>query len=195
MTKTNERSGMSLRILEIIMAGSLAFSIMDQFTGGWSISEKSFLRPVLQEIFDIPGMWLLFSLLLWGFFGGALFFFMRWMERVNAKAIGTRMKLDIPCNMDAVKKFLSSKNIVTHAADIFHITNLIKVCWQETDKHKWLGNKPRIELVYDEKNGFLLSAFIEVTRPTPETTSMSLQKAFLLELQKAGVFAQSPVAI
>ncbi len=187
ITKTNERSGMSLRILEIILAGSLAFNIMDQFTGDWTMSDDATLHQWLQPLFDCPGIWLLCSLTLWTVMALSIFLFMRWLENINAKAIAARFKLDLPCNIKALKQYLGTKDVVTHDADIFSISNLIKVCWEETDKSHWLGNRPKVELVYDEKNGFVLSALIEVTRPTRKTSSYALQEIFFNDLHAAGV--------
>ena len=189
ITKTNERSGMSLRILEIILAGSLAFNIMDQFTGEWSPSQNSILRPYLQKLFDIPGAWLLCSLLLWGGFAVGLFLLMRWLESFHAKAIATRIKLDMPCNIQALMHYLAGKEIVTRDADIFNIGNFIKVCWEEQNPELWMGNRPKMELVYDEKNGFVLSALVEVNRPTRDTTANRMRQALLQELNRAGVFS------
>ncbi len=191
ITKTNERSGMSLRILEIILAGSLAFNIMDQFTGDWSTSDDAPIHQLLQPIFDAPGIWLACSLLLWLCMGLGIFLFMRWLENLNLKAIATRLKLDIPCNRDLLKKYLQSKNLITHDSDNFTISNIIKVAWEEEDKGHWLGNKPKIELVYDEKNGFILSALIEVVRPTNKISSKILQEIFLSDLKIAGVLKRN----
>ena len=188
ITKTNERSGMSLRILEIILAGSLAFSIMDQFTGEWSPSQNSLFRPYLQKIFDVPGAWLMCSLLLWSGFAVGLFMLMRWLENFHSKAIATRIKLDMPCDVKALMRYLADKEIVTRDADIFNIGNFIKVCWEEKRQDKWMGNRPKMELVYDEKNSFVLSAQIEVNRPTRDTTADRLRQALLQELNQAGVF-------
>ena len=187
ITKTNERSGMSLRILEIILAGGLAFNIMDQFTGEWKLSDDALLRPFLQEIFDIPGIWLLFSIMLWALFASAIFLFMRWLEKVNSRAIGARIKLDLRCDINILKQYLSTKEIITHNADVLNISKYIKIRWEEAKSEKWLGNNPTIELVYDEKNGFLISALIEINRPTPKTTIWNMQNILLHELKEAKV--------
>lgn len=187
MTKTNERSGMSLRILEIILAGSLAFNIMDQFTGGWELTPGSHFQAFLQYIFDIPGVWLLCSLGLWGVMAFGIYMLMNWLENINTKALDIRLKLDLPCDIQALQKYLKSKNLITYDADVFRIGHLIKVGWEERDKAHWLGNHPKIELVYDEKNGFLLSVLLEITSPTHTITSHQIQEIFLKDLSNAGI--------
>lgn len=187
ITKTNERSGMSLRILEIILAGGLAFNIMDQFTGEWSISQDAFIRPLLQNLFDIPGVWLIFSIGLWAFLAFGIFVFMKWLEKIHSKAIIARIKLDLPCNIENLHTYLKRKNIITHNADIFNISNVIKVVWEESPCSTWLNNKVKIELVYDEKNGFLLSTLIEINTPNTSTTLSKIQEILITELKDAQV--------
>lgn len=194
MTKTNERSGMSLRILEIILAGSLAFSIMDHLTGSWEISVNHSFRQSLQTLLDIPGMWLLCSIGLWGVMALAIYLFMNWLEDVNTKALATRLKLDVLCDIAALQAYLKSKDVITHDADVLNISHLIKVSWEEKNKSHWLGNQPKIELIYDEKNGFLLSVLLDITRPTRSATSHKIQEIFLEDLRKAGVIKSHPLS-
>lgn len=63
LQEANERASASLEIMQVVLAGSLAFDIMDRVTGEWSVMDAvwmaDFANPMIK---DTPGMWFIFSM-------------------------------------------------------------------------------------------------------------------------------------
>ena len=58
----------------------------------------------------------------------------------------------------------------------------------------WLGFPPKVNLVYEELNGFLLSCTMQFTKDPDRGVlpEQQLQAIFFKQMQTAGVFAQLP---
>ena len=57
----------------------------------------------------------------------------------------------------------------------------------QKDEELWEGAPPRIEISYDAKNGFLLTAAFTIDRKANDKTELELQAIFIEMLVEAGV--------
>ena len=49
--------------MQLIIGGSLAFSVMDRLVGNWNLLDASWGRDVFDAFIDPPALWLIISLL------------------------------------------------------------------------------------------------------------------------------------
>jgi hypothetical protein len=52
--RANERTSASLEVMQVVLAGSLAFQILDRVTGGWSVLQTSWGEVYIKETFVDP---------------------------------------------------------------------------------------------------------------------------------------------
>ncbi|GHP09743.1 hypothetical protein PPROV_000847800 [Pycnococcus provasolii] len=100
-------------------------------------------------------------------------------------------------DLDALNEYLAQKAVVSEDGDADRLTSVNRVAWVERDSGKWEGYVPRIELVYDEKHGFLLSVYLQLTRRASEPARLrpeTLKIRFLTELQEYGVLKATDAA-
>ncbi len=187
VTKTSERSNMSLFILEIIMAGSLAFSIMNQLTGEWSISEELEFKNSLQKVFDTPGAWLGVSLLMWLFVAFLLLLLLHWIKKINSQVLTIKFVFYRPCNIEKLESYLAQKTKVSFECEKFSDCSQIVAFWQEKKVAHWHGCSPKIEISYDKTNSLLLSAGVEIGRPSVGLNEKEMEDIFLKDFQKHGI--------
>ena len=184
----NERSSASLDVMQIILAGSFAFDILDRLSGGTlNIVVPTWVDDlIVKPIISIPMAWwvlprsaLLHPLLP---LTDELTFFFRWivnmtwlafvsvnlrwlMSSLNAAASGfmtLRIKINKKANISKLASYLKLKAIKVADSNHESETQLKKVAWTEEDAELWQGAAPDIEVLYDEKFGFLLSVFFQI---------------------------------
>ena len=67
-----------------------------------------------------------------------------------------------------------------------------KYTWVEADdKERWKGIPPRFDMVVDERYGFILSAFLQVTKRQCKLSADTIWNMFLEELDQNEVFDTS----
>jgi WD repeat-containing protein 35 len=188
VTRSGERTGATLKVVEIILAGTLAFDIMDRFTGEWTLMNSPWAKNHIAWIEEEPFAWFAIALLLWVLIAVGLIKFMGWLERRAAPVLVSRLKINRRCDLAKLQAFLSEKRIMTQDNELFAKSHLRKVSWEEPDSLVWGGYCPKVELSYDERNGYILNAFLEVENPGRLRES-ELNEVFFRELKQRGVFA------
>jgi hypothetical protein len=161
MLSSSERSGVALNIIEIILAGAIAFDIVEtlevlQFL---STSVGAFPAPIGTMVIlgGTLGGWFLIA--------GGLYLAMQFLTKRSEPLLSMNIRLDTPCNVEKLEAYLDSKPIVTRSSKQDEVTDILKVTWEETDHHQWLGEEPKLALTYDAKNSFILSLSAEFSNP------------------------------
>merc|ERR1712072_1203505 len=81
--RANERTSASLEIIQVVLAGSLAFQILDRLTGGWTVLKTEWGEKWIKEMLvDLPMVWFGSSLLLWLILGYSLVKFLAYLKRM-----------------------------------------------------------------------------------------------------------------
>lgn len=188
MFRSNERTSSSLEIMNVIMSGSLAFELLDQFIGGWSALDTDWGKKMFGGIVEIPGGWFLLNCLLWGVIAYILVIFMRTLETKSSSVITFRYKVNLMINLDAFNAYLSLKTIGEEDVDLDPKSQVRKVSWDETDEVKWNGYPPHLEVSYDQMNHFLLTVFFQVNKNNTKVKEDLLKEIFLRDLEENHVF-------
>ena len=61
--------------MELIMAGTLAFDLLDRLTGGWTVLDTEWGSGLFSVISAYPGVWFFVNMALWAAMGSALYHF------------------------------------------------------------------------------------------------------------------------
>lgn len=196
--KQHERQSTSLSVLQYIFAGILAFEMLDRLTGDWSVVHTSWARDyIVVPFMNRPMVWFLVSMAMWCLVAFGVYKLVTNLNDQSAGLISFRIKINKLVDMDALNEYLAQKAVVSEDGDADRLTSVNRVAWVERDSGKWEGYVPRIELVYDEKHGFLLSVYLQLTRRASEPARLrpeTLKIRFLTELQEYGVLKATDAA-
>lgn len=206
--RANERASSSLELMQVILAGTLAFDILDRLTGEWTVTNQEWAKSAFVESFmKQPGVWFLFSIGLWVIIGTALIKFMHYLEEQSMGVLTVRMKVNVPVDMAALHKYLRRKNITEEELESDKISATKKIAWIETNSKMWAGTCPRIEILVDEKYGFLLKVFIKYEKKQGNLREAAIRQVFydslrnedvmladVTEIENEGVLTQTGVS-
>eukprot|EP01029_Cantina_marsupialis_P017869 TRINITY_DN4028_c2_g1_i1.p1 TRINITY_DN4028_c2_g1~~TRINITY_DN4028_c2_g1_i1.p1 ORF type:complete len:886 (+),score=286.50 TRINITY_DN4028_c2_g1_i1:119-2776(+) len=200
LQEANARSSSSLQVMQVVLAGSLAFDLMDRFTGEWTVVDTDWAKSIIDSLIrDIPLLWFFISLLFWAAGAFVLNYIMSLMARRAQGITSISVKINRQIHVEKLKEYLATKDIaeedVTHEGS----NDFIKVAWVETDKRSWGGVGPRIVLEFDEKNGFLLKAVLTYfKRKAKKTTVLNageLRDRLMMDLNAAEIWRKEQKTI
>ncbi len=103
-----------------------------------------------------------------------------------------RVKVNCTINLQALEAYLSVKPIELTDSISEPEIEIKKVIWTEKDNSLWMGSAPKIELLYDERNFFLLSVFLQVDKKRMKISQDSLLRMFYRELLAHSVIVEIP---
>mmetsp|Transcript_36196 Transcript_36196/g.64758 ORF Transcript_36196/g.64758 Transcript_36196/m.64758 type:complete len:432 (-) Transcript_36196:276-1571(-) len=86
-------------------------------------------------------------------------------------------KLVVPADVEALREFLSTKQLKHQGVEMDSAFQVNKYTWQEPKGGFWRGMTPKFELEVDERNGFLLSISTQLYKGSAQ---LSLQRANIL---------------
>lgn len=191
VTKTNERSNMSLKVLEVIMAGGIAFSIMNQLTGEWHISEGNSFRLLLQKIFDVPGGWLLITLMFWFTMVVVLFWYIKRVQQANSRVLSTQITLNCKYSRKALQKLIVDHKIQIFSSEHDGEKRVVCLSWEDIDDLYWLGNKAKIDICYDKHK--LIYVALEITSYNNKISHRKAESLILNKLKKWEVVREDDI--
>jgi WD repeat-containing protein 35 len=196
--KVNERAATSMDMLQILFAGLLAFAILDRVTGEWTVVHTTWAREFIVEPFmNKPMLWFLISMVAWFLVGRTVFWAMAETLDKTGGVITFRVKVNKAIDLNALDAYLSRKAVTSEDGDADSLNANQKVSWVEKDAAKWEGYKPKIEMNYDLKFGFLLTVYLQVSRRASKPAKLrpeTLKMRFFTELQEAGIMAPDDAA-
>jgi hypothetical protein len=210
ITRTNERTGTSLQILELILAAALAFELLNMTVGEWS-AETYLDEKGAWVILERPGMLLLIALIGWLILAMVLIRKMRGTEEASRKFMSTKITYNSPMDAKAMARLIDKKRDVNELIDldgeVKHSGERIKISWKSTDPKwraplettfkEWIFRKEKeteVTIVYDAWNNFLLHALVEIPAPPDEREIDDLEQMLSEELVSAGVIKTGIVA-
>ena len=89
----------------------------------------------------------------------------------------------------AFKRYLTGKNVEVEDAHADKKTFIKKFSWEESDKVRWQGEPPRVEVVVDTRYHFLLKAFIQVATKKSKVRQDDVKALFFGELREYGIIS------
>jgi WD repeat-containing protein 35 len=187
--RAGERSSSSLEIMQVILAGSLAFDIIDRVSTLYMSYDHEQLEDGLgtpipgQEFWTwwvvaarIPGGWLAINLGFWVILGYCLIKYMRHLAENANGVLSCRLTVNCKVHLDKLSTFLKKRALLTEEGDCDKHQHTRTVSWCEKDSKRWKGKYPTVEIIYDVNNSFLLSVTLEVEQNYGTWTEKSLRR-------------------
>ncbi len=176
MLASSERGAVALNIIEIILAGTIAFDVIE------TMNTIGFLDTVFGG-FGSTGTFIIFgaTMLIWLGVAIGLYKFMEYLTSRHEPLFSMQLRLEAPCHIDRLEKYLATKDITTLITKQDGITDATKASWEEEDKSKWLGEKPKLSIVYDGLNGYILTIVAEFKNPNIDREE--LRRVLLKEIK------------
>jgi len=190
------RANSSLELMQVILAGSLTFDIVDRVTTFYmSINHFDGNIPgVFKWLVETPGAWFFLNIGVWMAFGFCLLKYMRHQVEVATGILSYRFVLNKKVDHDNFMAFLDTKDIGMQDSclDEGKQSRTRKVQWIETDHVKWRHTMPIFDVWYntDPANCLIYKVFVQVERgPNGEQVwnEQAIQDAFEGELVEADV--------
>ena len=145
----------AIQWMQIILAGSLSFAILDQLSGTWTVVNKGWTTSFAEGIFGASFVWMLLNFLFWFGFKKMIEELIITKAESAAKVIDVRMLVNESCAMDRLDKYLETKHIIrTQELSATHGIFQRKT-WVEKSAKIWGGALPQITLEYDAKHSYM----------------------------------------
>ena len=161
-----ERGSASLEVMQVVLAASMAFDLIDRFTAfnmNIDTSVPDWMVGIRDYLIYPPGVWLAFNLIF-----GVLplcYSLLRLMKSLGEQSLGyltVRCRMNMKMNLKRWHGYLSEKDVEVSDTTGAERNIIKKLIWQEDEDEKWLGPAPRIEVTWDETTSFLLQVAFTV---------------------------------
>jgi len=179
--RANERASSSLEILQVIMAGSLAFDILDRCAILYMSIPHGPHYELMADIVRIPMMWFAINVAFWLLMSVVL---VKFKQYLKAKADGiftVRLSLNIPINIHGISQMLMIKEVVMEDM-LVEENGFLRSCTYNDRSRVWRGYEVKVDIVYDERSAHLLKVFLQVPKACGFNNVGEVQDAFFRDL-------------
>lgn len=187
----NERSSASLEVMQVILAGSFAFDIVDRLSGGTlNIAVPDWVNIyVTDPVISTPFLWFALNLAWLAVVSYAILKFMRLVQERSNGALTLRVKVNRRIDLKRWHAFLDTRVLEVTDMTSDDQVDLCKVSWFEVDSELWQGEPPKIEALFDRKYSFLLVTTYQVNERNTRLHPLEdeLCKVFFGQLSEFGV--------
>ncbi|MHA1386398.1 MAG: hypothetical protein ACTSR3_21825 [Candidatus Helarchaeota archaeon] len=180
VNRSSERTGAALNVLEIILAGSIAFDVLMLLIGQYQVD--FFANWVKENI----AIWLMFCIVAFFSVGFGLWRIIKFMEKKSEPNLRVKINITKKCNIANFKKFLSKQTIITRESQILADNTIEEFTWEEKDS-KWLGNEVRVKLKADTNNHYILNAIVNIDKPK-NINAKQISSIFSEYLKKENIY-------
>lgn len=127
--EVHERAVRTLLGIQLLLAGCLAFDLLDRITGDWTVMDRTWLQNFAEVmIYANPGLWFFFSLLAWVIVAAVAFAIMLWLRfrsqgvvtiaserraRIQLRALSTYLRTKLLTVRNPVIGAGAAQNILT----------------------------------------------------------------------------------
>lgn len=205
--RANERTSANLEYMQVILAGSLAFSILDRLTGpNWTVMNTDWGKEYIIDMFLTKEFaWFGVSL---GFWMILAFVMMKFLKYLKGRALGwltVKVKIDMPFFEEQYREFLASRDIEDEDVELcpndtpgqtpgIDTTRLKVVRWVENwEWGIWKGHQPLVEMLVDEEHHFIIKVIIRYDKKLGSLVGIEVYETFLELLREKGVVAKVPI--
>ena len=183
----------SLKVLQVIFAGILAFDFLDRITGEWTVLDTEWMAGFVDSVFKKHKMvWFVISMVVW--FVGAIVM-LRWNFIANWKMRGmTTISVIVNRKINTIKLkgLILQKEKTTEDRQYEANKRMITVSYNEPNPVEWGGSSPFITLKYDDEHRVLLEITIQYRRREARMDSVlsadELKQKVMHEFENKGVF-------
>lgn len=154
------------------------------------------VKPLLM---DVPGLWFVTNFAWLLVLSFLLIRFMRFLRRASQGVLTLRLNVNKKISMAHFQQYLRSRQLLVLDASQSGSTYHRKCTWLETERRRWRGSPPKLEVEYDEMHGFLLKVTIVINRKRSKALEADLLKIFLDDLVRHHVMdadvAAQPIVV
>lgn len=183
----------SLKVLQIIFVGILAFDFLDRITGEWTVLDTEWMTGFVDAVFKKHKMvWFVISLIVW--FSAAavmlrLTFIANWKSRgMTTLAFIVNRKI----NIIKLKELILAKDKITEDRKYEDKKRMVTITYNEPNPAEWGGTSPFVTLKYDDEHRFFLEISIQYKRREARINSVltadELKQKIMHEFENKGVF-------
>jgi len=192
VVQANAEQSVCLGAVQAILAGTLAFSILDRFTGTWSVVNRAWAASLIEMLLATPYLWLAFNLTLWLVLATYIANKVRYGGEAKALITEVKLVLNEECNIEMLDIYLAEKYIVAENVKYELHTVVREVTWEETPgmASSWGGTCPKITINYDDEHGFLLNILIKYSKFEGSLKPKELRECVMNELTDHRVIAE-----
>ena len=179
--RAQARNSTTLEVTQVILSGTLAFDILDRFTGQYlSFTEIRWAVEAVQPyIVNVPAVWFILNMLAWSALGGGIIYLMRYLAYMHCSVETKKLTLNKPIHLSRWRRFIATRNVESTAFKEEKNRRVVKYGWTEPiDVEKWKGSPPKIDVTIDERYGFVLQAMIIINKRTCKLTGDAVWRQF-----------------
>ena len=179
--RAQARNSTTLEVTQVILSGTLAFDILDRFTGQYlSFTEIRWAVEAVQPyIVNVPAVWFILNMLAWSALGGGIVYLMRYLAYMHCSVETKKLTLNKPIHLSRWRRFIATRNVESTAFKEEKNRRVVKYGWTEPiDVEKWKGSPPKIDVTIDERYGFVLQAMIIINKRTCKLTGDAVWRQF-----------------
>ncbi len=189
MTRSSERTGVALNILEVVLTGAIAFDILLLFVGQYEWSTLS--EWIAGSTFGIPNVlfWSLAAIVLFFCTGWGILRLIRHLEEKSEPNLRVSLKVGALYDVENFANYIAKKPIKQQQMIVRSGSRIHEYTWDDDDKDKWVGNEVTISLYMDLEHHMFLSANVNVDSPKHISTAQ-VSEIILSELVKAGIMTE-----
>mmetsp|Transcript_13783 Transcript_13783/g.29594 ORF Transcript_13783/g.29594 Transcript_13783/m.29594 type:complete len:868 (-) Transcript_13783:1415-4018(-) len=179
----------SLKVLQTIFAGVLAFDFLDRITGEWTVVDTEWMSGFVDSVIkEHMLVWFVISIVVWCI---AAYIVSKRTYVANWKSRGmTTINITVNRKVDTAKlrELIMEKEKSTEERRYEGRKHMVKVTYEEPTPVEWGGSSPFVTLEYDEKNSILLEIMIQYNRREARKehvlTADELKQKLMHELEK-----------
>ena len=165
----DERASASLEVMEIIFSASMGFDFfmrifaLDQ---GIDTEAREWHRIMLRNVVWIPGGWFCANMFFTFMVCFSLKKYMSYLGDLAQDYVQIERVVNQPMDTERLEDFIRAKTVESTDGDDARCLN--KTVWQEEDDEEWSGAAPKVQICYDDTNGFFLWVRLDVDKKRVE---------------------------
>lgn len=192
VVQANAEQAVCLGSVQVILAGSLAFAILDRFTGTWSVVNREWAMSLVDVLLGTPYIWLMVNIAAWLAIGFYISTTVRSRGAKKALLMDVKLRLNEECNIERMDTYLAEKDVVSENVKYDMAGVVQEVTWVESkgSASAWGGTCPRITVKYDDEHGYLLEVLIHYSKAEGKLQPKEVRECIMNELTDHMVLAE-----
>jgi hypothetical protein len=165
----DERASASLEVMEIIFSASMGFDFFSRIFGidqGIDVMAQEWHVWVLENVVWVPGGWFCANMFFTFLVCSTLKWYMGYLGELSQNFVQIERVVNQPMDTEKLEDYMRQKTIESTDGDDARCIN--KTVWQEEDDEEWCGSAPKIQVCYDDTNGFFLWVRLDVDKKKVE---------------------------
>jgi hypothetical protein len=193
----NGDTARTLKTLQTIFAGMIAFDLLDRITGDWTVLDATWMAEFAESVIKKYLVWFALSIIAWAI---AAYFVHRRTFLGNWKSNGiTSMDITLNRKIDVSKlvDMVAEKEKTVEDCRYERNRQLVKVTYKDPAPSEWGGAAPLVTIEYDDKNSIMQSVIIQYNRREARKDSVlsshELKQKLMHEFASKQIFVDDKV--